>query len=160
MQFQKKDLIDFLIFEIDLLEPKYFYYKHYHKYLLELKEENRQKSLKELIDNLMKFIIENYNKVYKHINIFINNHITKKEEFEYEEDEEDIIIEEDDSIENKEESYTEEEGRKFRDLFICSLKDSDVSIVELFMENEQFNSTKEIIEKSLKRHIIPITKKK
>ena len=86
IEFKKKDLIDFLIIEINDLIPKNFYYKFYYISLLEVIENNRTKGLTEIIDMIKDFIIKKYNQLQEFINYTIDRHVDTDTEDENEDE--------------------------------------------------------------------------
>jgi len=139
IEYQKKDLIDFLIIEINDLIPKNGHYEFYYISLLEVIENNRTKGLTEIIDMIKNFIIKKYNQLQKFIYFSIDRHIDTKDE-----DEDEKLTDED----------KEQIGNEFKDKFINKINECDLNIIEQFMHKEMFEISKEIIQKRLKRHII------
>jgi translation elongation factor EF-G len=145
IEFKKKDLIDFLIIEINDLIPKNFYYKFYYITLLEVIENNRTKGLTEIIDMIKDFIIKKYNQLQEFINYTIDRHVDSDTEDENEDEDEDEKLTDEDK---------EKIGNEFKDKFINKINECDLNIIEQFMHKEMFEISKEIIQKRLKRHII------
>lgn len=146
MEFQKKDLTDYLILEMDDLEPINECYFFYYNNLLDIIDDNREKNFKELINNLKETIILKYNKIIDLIKHYYNKIYIKDEENEYEEEEEDYEeVEYDDKID-------------YRIEFINTIKKCDLDNINQFMKYNKFRISKDILEKRLKRHIIIINK--
>lgn len=152
MEFRKKDLIDYLILEIDELEPKNECYHFYYYYLLELIEENRQKKLKETlinfknllllkIDKVINLIKNYYNKIYLEIDL---------DDSEQEDNENEIIDNKDEIINNE---------IDYKIYFVNTIKKCNLDIINKFIENHKFIVSKQILQKTLKRNIIPVKKK-
>ena len=169
MEFKKKDLIDYLILEIDDLEPQDECYFSYYNKLLDIIEDNRQKSLKELVNNFKEFLIIKYNKIVQLIKHYYNKiYIEEEDEDEdedevvYDEDEdedEDEVVYDDELITKDIEETEDDDKIDYRIEFINTIKECDLDIINQFIEDNKFDISKEILEKRLKRHIIPITKK-
>jgi len=156
MEFKKKDLIDYLILEIDDLEPQDECYLFYYNNLLDIIEDNREKSLKELLVNLKYFLINKYNKIIESIKCYYNKIYIDEDEFEDEyedkDDDKNKIVYDDKLI-------TEYNENDYRIEFINILKKCNLDIINKFIKNNKFGISKEILQKRLKRHIIPISKK-
>ena len=156
MEFKKKDLIDYLILEIDDLEPQDECYFSYYNKLLDIIEDNRQKSLKELVNNFKEFLIIKYNKIVQLIKHYYNKIYIEEEDED--EDEDEVVY--DDELITKDIEETEDDDKiDYRIEFINTIKECDLDIINQFIEDNKFDISKEILEKRLKRHIIPITKK-
>tara|TARA_B100001094_G_C18178108_1_gene799156 strand:- start:283 stop:750 length:468 start_codon:yes stop_codon:yes gene_type:complete len=144
MQFKKKDIIDFLILEIDDLEPRGFYYKYYYNSLI---DEYKKYDIKERYNFIKNLIIKKYNNILNYLIKIQNIYIEKVLG-------EDIV--EDEKIENNEEIIVDKEvqDEDYKNMLIDKLKDCDLNLINCFMEKEKFICNKELIEKTLKRHII------
>jgi len=155
MEFKKKDLIDYLILEIDDLEQDECYFSYYDN-LLDIIEDNRQKSLKELVNNLKDFLIIKYNKIIELIKHYYNK-MYIEEESDDDEDEDEVVYDDELIAENIEETK-DDDKIDYRIEFINTIKECGSDIINQFIEDNKFDISKDILQKRLKRHIIPVTK--
>ena len=166
-EIKKKDLIEYLLNEIDCLEPKDCYYEYYYNSLLHeeylynkdlitvihevfLKIKNKFVKYSILINNLIKQKINNF---------YQNKNEQQNEEENNETDNEEENNETDNEEENNETDNEEEEEEKykknfFKKIFIEKINNIETDIIKNFMDKELFSYNRETIENSLKRHIV------
>ena len=148
-EIKKKDLIEYLLNEIDCLEPKDYYYEYYYNSLLQeeylynkdlitviheifLKIKNKIVNYSILINNLIK---QNINKFYQNEEeendekIIVNN-----EEDEEEYDEEEHNEEDNNDEDNNEEEFNEEEHNE---TIIDEKEDDEEESISYEEENEE-----------------------
>ena len=158
-EIKKKDLIEYLLNEIDCLEPKDYYYEYYYNSLLQeeylynkdfitviheifLKIKNKIVNYSILINNLIK---QNINKFYQNEEeendekIIVNNEEDEEEYDEEEHNEEEHNEEENNEEDNNEEDNNEEEfnEEEHNETIIDEKEDDEEESINYEEENEE-----------------------